>query len=266
MIAGPALGGLLIASAGLTATYVVDFASYAFSLACFCVHPPGAPAGRGREPEPRAHPRRLPLREEPAGADRHLRRRLRGHGLRHAAGALSGALGAPGRASGPGPALRGARGGRAPGQRDRPVDAAGPPPRPGRDARGHGVGPGHRRLRLLRHPGPRPRLPGPRRRRRRDQRHLPHDPLERDHPRRPARAPGRHRDGELHERAAPGPRRGGSRRRPSSASGPRWCRAGRCAWWACWPAASLLPRFLGYDARRFQQSANANSSTDTPLA
>lgn len=35
MIAGPALGGLLIASAGLTATYVVDFASYAFSLACF---------------------------------------------------------------------------------------------------------------------------------------------------------------------------------------------------------------------------------------
>jgi len=35
MIAGPALGGLLIASAGLTATYVIDFASYAFSLACF---------------------------------------------------------------------------------------------------------------------------------------------------------------------------------------------------------------------------------------
>jgi MFS family permease len=35
MIAGPALGGVLIASAGLTTTYVVDFASYAFSLACF---------------------------------------------------------------------------------------------------------------------------------------------------------------------------------------------------------------------------------------
>jgi MFS family permease len=35
MIAGPALGGMLIASAGLTATYVVDFLSYAFSLACF---------------------------------------------------------------------------------------------------------------------------------------------------------------------------------------------------------------------------------------
>jgi MFS family permease len=27
-----------------------------------------------------------------------------------------------------------------------------------------------------------------------------------------------------------------------------------------------LPRFLGYDARRFQQSVNAKSSTDTPLA
>jgi MFS family permease len=35
MIAGPALGGLLLGSAGLTATYVVDFGSYAFSLACF---------------------------------------------------------------------------------------------------------------------------------------------------------------------------------------------------------------------------------------
>jgi MFS family permease len=35
MIAGPALGGILLASAGLAATYVVDLASYAFSLACF---------------------------------------------------------------------------------------------------------------------------------------------------------------------------------------------------------------------------------------
>jgi MFS family permease len=35
MIAGPALGGLLIASAGLANTYLVDFASYAFSLGCF---------------------------------------------------------------------------------------------------------------------------------------------------------------------------------------------------------------------------------------
>jgi len=34
MIAGPAVGGLLIASAGLTATYLVDVASYAASLAC----------------------------------------------------------------------------------------------------------------------------------------------------------------------------------------------------------------------------------------
>jgi MFS family permease len=34
MIAGPAVGGLLIASAGLTVTYLVDVASYAASLAC----------------------------------------------------------------------------------------------------------------------------------------------------------------------------------------------------------------------------------------
>src|SRR5512143_3409875 len=35
MIGGPALGGVLIASAGLTATYAIDVASYVFSLACF---------------------------------------------------------------------------------------------------------------------------------------------------------------------------------------------------------------------------------------
>jgi MFS family permease len=34
MIVGPAIGGLLIASAGLTVTYLVDVASYAASLAC----------------------------------------------------------------------------------------------------------------------------------------------------------------------------------------------------------------------------------------
>jgi MFS family permease len=34
MIAGPAVGGLLIASSGLTITYLVDVASYAASLAC----------------------------------------------------------------------------------------------------------------------------------------------------------------------------------------------------------------------------------------
>ena len=34
MIAGPAIGGVLIASAGLTATYLVDVLSYAASLLC----------------------------------------------------------------------------------------------------------------------------------------------------------------------------------------------------------------------------------------
>jgi MFS family permease len=50
MIAGPALGGLLIASAGLTATYVVDLASYAFSLACFGFIPPVPPPEGAESP------------------------------------------------------------------------------------------------------------------------------------------------------------------------------------------------------------------------
>jgi len=37
MIAGPAVGGLLIASAGLTVTYLVDVASYAASLLCLAM-------------------------------------------------------------------------------------------------------------------------------------------------------------------------------------------------------------------------------------
>jgi MFS family permease len=36
-IAGPAIGGLLIASAGLTVTYLIDVASYAASLACLAM-------------------------------------------------------------------------------------------------------------------------------------------------------------------------------------------------------------------------------------
>lgn len=49
MIAGPAVGGLLIASTGLTATYWVDVASYAASLACLAMIravPPAADAER----------------------------------------------------------------------------------------------------------------------------------------------------------------------------------------------------------------------------
>ena len=34
MIAGPALGGVLIAAAGLSATYMVDVVSYGVSLVC----------------------------------------------------------------------------------------------------------------------------------------------------------------------------------------------------------------------------------------
>lgn len=44
MIAGPAVGGLLIASAGLTVTYLVDVVSYAMSLLCLWMIRPVPPA------------------------------------------------------------------------------------------------------------------------------------------------------------------------------------------------------------------------------
>src|SRR5262245_10677855 len=44
MIAGPAIGGLLIASAGLAAAYLVDVASYALSLLCLFAMRPSPPS------------------------------------------------------------------------------------------------------------------------------------------------------------------------------------------------------------------------------
>ena len=50
MIAGPALGGILIASVGLASTYLVDVVSYGFSLACLLVMRPSPPADDAEKP------------------------------------------------------------------------------------------------------------------------------------------------------------------------------------------------------------------------
>src|SRR5262245_30940409 len=50
MIAGPAVGGLLIASGGLTVTYLVDVVSYAASLACLGMISPVPPAEDAERP------------------------------------------------------------------------------------------------------------------------------------------------------------------------------------------------------------------------
>jgi MFS family permease len=50
MIAGPAVGGLLIASGGLTVTYLVDVASYAASLACLAMIRAVPPAEDAEQP------------------------------------------------------------------------------------------------------------------------------------------------------------------------------------------------------------------------
>ena len=91
MVLGPALGGVLIAAFGLPWTYGVDLATFAVSLLVPARDARGTAAGGRRGAEPAAHPRGLPLRDEPRGARRHLQRRHRGDVLRHAARALPGA-------------------------------------------------------------------------------------------------------------------------------------------------------------------------------
>jgi MFS family permease len=54
MIAGPALGGILLAAAGLSATYMVDVMSYAISLACLWMIRSVPPAGGADRPSVKA--------------------------------------------------------------------------------------------------------------------------------------------------------------------------------------------------------------------
>ncbi len=158
--------------------------------------------------------------------------------------ALFPALAATGSAdAAPRPPVRGAsrRGARR--QPDVALDGARPSPGLRGDGSRDGLGRRHRRLRPLALAVAGAGVPGRRRRRRRGQRHVPDDAVEPDHPRCAARPSRRHRDGQLHERAAARPRRSGSRGGARRGAGARSCRAGCSASSASSPAASPCPSF-----------------------
>ncbi len=93
MIVGPAIGGVLVGTAGAVAAFGRrrgDLPGLARLLRGDAI---GAAARRRRGADLAIDRRRLPLRAQPPGADRDLRHRLRGDGLRHAAGAVPGARG-----------------------------------------------------------------------------------------------------------------------------------------------------------------------------
>ena len=123
MIAGPALAGTLIAGLGLAATYAADLLSYVLSLLAFrvirAVPPPEGAPGPSLAGVLEGI-RYATSRQELVG---HVRRGLRGHGLRHAARPLPGDRRRAGRAADPRPALRRARGRRARREPHEPLDA-----------------------------------------------------------------------------------------------------------------------------------------------
>ena len=90
MIAGPAVGGVLVATAGLPATYAVDMATFAVSLAALRMMRAVPPPPEAEPPSLERIRRGAALRRLAARADGHLRRRHRGDVLRHADGALPG--------------------------------------------------------------------------------------------------------------------------------------------------------------------------------
>ena len=213
MIAGPAIGGVLLGTVGLVAAYG--------SMR----HLPGRRSSASS------------IESVPARDDAEPPSLARREGFRYARSrqeligtyvvdfvamvfgmplALFPALAGPARRPPRWPALRRARGRRARRQPDRPLDAARPPSRPRGDGGSDRLGPRHRRLRRLGIAVAGAGVPGDAGGADRSA-DLPDDDVEPDHPRRTARPPGRHRDGQLHERPAARPRRGrhggGGRRR-----------------------------------------------------
>ena len=91
MIAGPAVGGVLIATAGVPATYAVDIGHVRRLARGAAADARGAAAARGRAAQPASGSSRgCAMPRSPARAAGHLRRRHRGDVLRHADGALPG--------------------------------------------------------------------------------------------------------------------------------------------------------------------------------
>ena len=151
MIVGPAIGGVLVATAGAVAAFGVDAASFLASLACFA-------AMRSMPPRDDAE---APTWRSIVEGFRYARSRQELIGT-YVVDFVAMVFGMPlalfpALAAGPlggaalGPALRRARRRRARRQPDLALDAAGPSSRPRGDGGGHRLGRRHRRLRLLAH-------------------------------------------------------------------------------------------------------------------
>ena len=94
-VGGPAVGGVLIAAAGVPWTYGDRPRHLRRVVRRHLAAAEAAAARRGRPAEPELDPRRLPLPERAAGAARDLRGRHERDGLRDADGAVPGARAAP---------------------------------------------------------------------------------------------------------------------------------------------------------------------------
>ena len=90
MIAGPAIGGVLIAAFGVPLTYGIDLATFLISLGFLALMRASPPPADADAPEPALDRRGPALRGQPAGAARHLPRRHQRDAVRDAAGALPG--------------------------------------------------------------------------------------------------------------------------------------------------------------------------------
>ena len=201
-VAGPAIGGFCIAHLG-TRLDVRDRRRDVPVLARRARGNGGhAARGRGGQGRPAQHPRGSRLRAAAPRAHRHLHRRHRRHDLRHADGAVSPAMAQRWRrgADGRGLALLGHAHRELRHDAAVGLDEARSPPRRRRRDRRRPLGRRHRGAGARAEPGRRHGVPGLRGRRRHGERPVPHDDLERDDPRAPARATRRRRDDRLRRR------------------------------------------------------------------
>ena len=154
-MAGPAIAGVLIATAGAAVTYTADLATFAVSIASLVAMRTSPP--HERQALGSARDRRGPaLRGLEAGTGRHVRNRHQRDVLRHADGAVPGDRRALRRRRGGRPAVRGAVGGRRDGDADERLDAPRPPSRPDGGARRDRLGRRDRGLRPRAHARARP--------------------------------------------------------------------------------------------------------------